>query len=501
MKYIALTRKYRPQTFDEVIGQEHITKTLKNAIKSKRVAHAYIFAGPKGVGKTTTARILAKAMNCVNGPTQTPCGKCASCIEIASSESVDVYEIDGASNRGIDEIRNLRENVKYASIRGKFKVYIIDEVHMLTTEAFNALLKTLEEPPAHVIFIFATTEPHRVIPTILSRCQRFDFRKLSIKEITNRIIYISKAEEIKIDEDALFLISKKADGSIRDAESMLDQLASYSEKAIKKDDVVTVLGLCEADVYFELANAFISKESSRCLDIIDRTINNGYDLHEFVIGCIEHMRALQLVKIGADLEELRYNLQRYKTQAQKFDADDLLRVLNIMCRLEVEMKRSMQPRTVVEATFLRISKLESSVRLSEIFDRLDRLESEFTKKKDKYLTLEDITEEWLSFTNKIKEKISYLGSWLAGAKPLKLEENRLTITFPSEGDFHKEYIESSNRAVIQEELKTYFGRELELFLKVEKKKEKSDYTKKDLLEDQIVKSAVTLLDGEIISTG
>ena len=394
--------------FDDIVGQETPKRILTNAILRGRIAPAYLFHGAFGVGKAKTAFSFARVLNC---DTKNGCNVCPSCRKLNNFSHPDLkilfpvpssvkpeeienlviknrdayfkFYFDKKASIPIDRVRSLRKEVMLKTYSGRKRVIIIINCDRMTQEAANAFLKTLEEPPAHVIFIFATTEPHRVIPTILSRCQRFDFRKLSIQEITNRIIYISKAEEIKIDEDALFLISKKADGSIRDAESMLDQLASYSEKTIKKADVVTVLGLCEADVYFELADAFISKESSRCLDIIDRTINNGYDLHEFVIGCIEHMRALQLVKIGADLEELRYNLQKYKTQAQKFDADDLLRVLNIMCRLEVEMKRSTQPRTVVEATFLRISKLESSVRLSEIFDRLDRLESEFTKKKDR----------------------------------------------------------------------------------------------------------------------
>jgi DNA polymerase-3 subunit gamma/tau len=257
MPYTVFALKWRPKNFDEIIGQDHIVATLKNAIQKNRLAHAYLFAGPRGVGKTSTARILAKALNCKSGPAVNPCLECPSCIEISAGRSLDVIEIDGASNRGIDEIRVLRENVKFSPASGRFKVYIIDEVHMLTTEAFNALLKTLEEPPEFVKFIFATTQPHKVISTILSRCQRFDFRRIPAMEISAQLERIACAERIEVDKEVLFTVAKASDGSLRDAESILDQLISFSREKISLKEVVSVLGLVEQDALFAITEKII----------------------------------------------------------------------------------------------------------------------------------------------------------------------------------------------------------------------------------------------------
>ncbi|MDD5195875.1 MAG: DNA polymerase III subunit gamma/tau, partial [Candidatus Omnitrophica bacterium] len=243
MSYTVFALKWRPQDFESIVGQNHIVTTLKNAIQRNRLAHAYLFAGPRGVGKTSTARILARALNCKEGPTLNPCGKCPSCIEIAQGRSFDVIEIDGASNRGIDEIRVLRENVKFPPTSGKFKIYIIDEVHQITPDGFNALLKTLEEPPPFVKFIFATTHPQKVIPTILSRCQRLDFRRIPVVEIIAQLERIARQEKIEIDKEVLFAIAKSSDGSLRDAESLLDQLSSFSKEKISLKDIVSVLGI------------------------------------------------------------------------------------------------------------------------------------------------------------------------------------------------------------------------------------------------------------------
>ena len=279
MSYLPFARKYRPQGFDEIIGQGHVATTLKNAIGMDKVAHAYLFTGPRGVGKTSTARILARSLNCEKGPRPEPCNKCASCQEISRGVSMDVIEIDGASNRGIDEIRNLRENVKFASVRGKFRIYIIDEVHMLTQEAFNALLKTLEEPPLHVKFIFATTRPYKVLPTIISRCQRFDFRKIPTRDIAKKLEEIRKKEKLDVNDEAIFLIARQADGSMRDAEIILDQLLSFTKGKVAADDVTKVLGLLEQDVLFDLADSIINNKKEKVLNIID--------------GLVKHHRLLQ----------------------------------------------------------------------------------------------------------------------------------------------------------------------------------------------------------------
>ncbi|MDP3730508.1 MAG: DNA polymerase III subunit gamma/tau [Candidatus Omnitrophota bacterium] len=294
MSYIVFARKYRPQAFDEVVGQSHITTTLENAIAQDRVAHAYIFAGPRGVGKTTTARIFAKALNCERGPTADPCNKCPLCLEITQGSSLDILEIDGASNRGIDEIRNLRENVKFSPSKGRFKVYIIDEVHMLTQEAFNALLKTLEEPPAHVKFIFATTQAHKVPPTILSRCQRFDFRRISIKDIVDSLKAIAKKENLKVEDDVLILMAKHSDGSMRDAQVVLDQISSFADGRISLEDASKILGAVSDDILFSLADSIKSRDALGALKIIDDLANEGKDVAEIVLYLIEHFRDLSV---------------------------------------------------------------------------------------------------------------------------------------------------------------------------------------------------------------
>ncbi len=298
MSYLVLALKHRPQKFDELIGQEHISEIISKSIENNRVAHSFLFSGPRGIGKTSCARILAKCLNCETGPTVNPCGKCSSCLEIAKGTSFDVLEIDGASNRGIDEIRALRENVKFAANFGRYKVYIVDEVHMLTTEAFNALLKTLEEPPEHVKFIFATTEPQKVPATIISRCQRFDFKRISIKTTVEGLSAICKKEKFKVRQDALYAIAKAAQGSMRDALSILDQLSVAAEKEVGPEDVFSMLGLVETQFLFDLSDAIASKNCLAALDLIEKIVNKGKDVKQLLKDIIEHFRNLMIIKIG-----------------------------------------------------------------------------------------------------------------------------------------------------------------------------------------------------------
>lgn len=298
MSYIVLARKYRPQIFDELVGQEPITALLKKAVQSDRLTHAYLFCGPRGIGKTSCARILAKSLNCEKGPTLKPCGACPACLEIAKGTSFDVLEIDGASNRGIDEVRALRENVKFAPGYGRYKIYIVDEVHMLTTEAFNALLKTLEEPPEHVKFIFATTAPHKLPATITSRCQRFDFKRIPVKTIVDLLTAVSKKEKFKIDQDALYAVAKSAEGSLRDALSILDQISASDESGIGCGDVFSMLGLVETQMLFKLADALGQKNCSLCLEILDEIIDKGKDIRQLSRDITEHFRHLMIIKVG-----------------------------------------------------------------------------------------------------------------------------------------------------------------------------------------------------------
>ena len=344
MSYIVLARKWRPQTFDQVIGQEHVTTTLKNSIEAGRIAHAYLFSGPRGVGKTSTARILSKALNCEKGPTSKPCLKCISCKEITAGSSLDILEIDGASNRGIDEIRNLRANIGFAPATGKYKVYIIDEVHMLTTEAFNALLKTLEEPPAHVKFIFATTQPHKVPATILSRCQRFDFRRITVTELVEKLQTIVADEKIKASSEALLYIARAADGSMRDAETILDQLISFCEGKIEAGDVTNMLGMVSQDIFIELTRAVIDRDSAAGLKIVDNIINQGKDISQFLCGLIEHFRNIMVAKVSpasVDLIDLPADQIKILNElAQKLSFEEIFFIFSILSQAEYNIKRS-----------------------------------------------------------------------------------------------------------------------------------------------------------------
>lgn len=380
LAYEVTARKWRPQEFDGVIGQEHVTTTLKNAIQAGQIAHAYLFAGPRGVGKTTTARILAKALNCVDGPTVTPCNACTFCQEISEGRSVDVLEIDGASNNRVEQVRtHLLESVKYTPSQGKHKIYIIDEVHMLTKEAFNALLKTLEEPPAHVYFIFATTDPRKVIPTVLSRCQRFDFRRISGPTIVDHLAMISEKSGYDVQREALALIARRVDGSMRDAESLLDQVVAFGGTALTASEAAEVLGIVDQDVYFELLDIVAEQDVPRGLDLVDRVFGQGHDLEEIVLGILEHLRNLLVVKAAPEAEVLigdaALALDRFREQAGRFETEDLLRLSQLATQMEQSIKTSALPRVQLETGVVRMIRLARSVQLTDVMARLSEMAS------------------------------------------------------------------------------------------------------------------------------
>jgi len=381
MSYQVTARKWRPMVFEDVVAQTHITTTLRNAIASDRIAHAYIFSGQRGCGKTTTARILAKALNCLHRTKDfNPDNACDVCKEITDGRSLDVIEIDGASNRGVEEIRNLRESVRYTATRGKYKIYIIDEVHMLTKEAFNALLKTLEEPPSHVVFIFATTEVHKVPATILSRCQRFDFRRIGIDEITDRLRYIAKEEGIVIEDDALMVIAKKGDGSLRDSQSIFDQVRSFCGNTISTADALKTLNAVDLDVYFKVSALIQANDQRGGIGLVDEVIKSGYDLREFVSGLAEHFRNLLVVLStgsGQLVETSDHFRVKYQSESKKWNEADLLRLLKHTNDLEQSIRWASQPRYKLEAGLLQMITMQSSVKIGDLLQQIEELKQQF----------------------------------------------------------------------------------------------------------------------------
>jgi len=376
--YLVLARKWRPQVFEEVVGQRHITQTLQNAISQKRVAHAFLFTGARGVGKTSSARILAKALNCEKGPRINPCNQCTTCQEVTHGTSLDVIEIDGASNRGIDEIRELRENVRYTPAKSRYKIYIIDEVHMLTKEAFNALLKTLEEPPPHIIFIFATTEPHKIPATILSRCQRYDFKRIPFREVIESLKRIVKEEEIQISPRGLLSIAQESEGSLRDAESLLDQVIAFAGKNIDDEDIVEVLGLIDRKLLSDTVEAIGDRDVERCVEIVERVYEFGYDLQHFSRELLQYLRNLMLMKVSQHPEGLielpEEEFVLLKNQAEKFEFEQLNHLFTLLLKGEQETAQSTFPRTMLEVTLIRMATLHPLVPVDEMVRKLEAIE-------------------------------------------------------------------------------------------------------------------------------
>jgi DNA polymerase-3 subunit gamma/tau len=378
MAYVALYRQWRPQDFDNLIGQEHINTTLKNAIASGKVAHAYLFAGPRGTGKTSTAKILAKALNCVDGPTPAPCNKCPNCERITAGISMDVFEIDAASNRGIDEIRDLREAVKFAPVEGRYKVYIIDEVHMLTAEAFNALLKTLEEPPAHVVFVLATTEPHKIPATIHSRCQRYDFRRIPADDIEKRLAVVAADSGLDIDTAALALIARHADGGLRDALSILDQCTALGQGRIDTAAVRGLLGLIGHEWVWRLTDAMASQDAPAVLLALEELVALGKDVRQLLLELAQHGRSLMLYKAAPDAVGLdTYSTDReiLAGQSAKFSHEELVRLIQILQGAANEAKWSAEPRITAEIALLAVCRRDDSGDLAALAERVAALEA------------------------------------------------------------------------------------------------------------------------------
>lgn len=553
MSYQVTARKWRPQKFEEVVGQEHITETLKNSLRKNRIAHAYIFTGPRGVGKTTTARILAKALNCLSPVDFEPCNQCEMCKAINEMQSMDIIEIDAATNRGIDEVRTLRESVKYAPTLGKYKVYIIDEVHMLTTESFNAFLKTLEEPPSHTIFVFATTDIHKVPPTIISRCQRFDFRRLQIETIKQQLKKIAVEEKIKIDDKALTIIAKKADGAMRDAQSYFDQVVAFCGEEVESETVSKILNLIDEETYFSISDAITSKNFQIVFDTINIIYQNGWDFTDFLDGLIEHFRNILTVVLTNKTNQIEcaeIYKSKYLQASKEFSKGDLLRILHFLSRSQQELRFSNNQKLKLEIILSHLIGLEKSLTISEIISAIETgkpLESTEEPIKKKFIDkvsepkaglvnkktpiaekkLPDISESELKNTQ-LKSSVSYssnqsyiddiISKWKIFVEDISKEKALLLAPIfskvsPSDLDGNKLYLEnlepgfvetlSLNQEYLEKKSLSIFGKKLQfLEKKVEKNAESSISTSKiskSPISDPFEKIIIEELGGREIS--
>ncbi|HOH79851.1 MAG TPA: DNA polymerase III subunit gamma/tau, partial [Candidatus Cloacimonadota bacterium] len=367
MSYIVLARKYRPQTFSEVYAQDHVTEILQNAIESKRIAHAFLFTGPRGVGKTSMARILAKSLNCEEGPSAHPCNKCHNCLEITAGTSSDVIEIDGASNTGVDDIRELQKELMYAPSQSQYKIYIIDEVHMLSKNAFNALLKTLEEPPENVLFIFATTEAQKVLATIVSRCQRYDFKRIPVEAIVRRLREITASENIQIDDESLYMIARKADGGMRDALSLMDQVLSYCLNDVSGEKVREIFGMIPNQVFSNIFSMVKRRDSANLIASLHQVLEDGMDPQELLINMTEFIRVTLLRKTGVTPQDIvadEYPL--FDAVADEFTPTELLYLISTLMQTRTDLKGSSNPQLVLEVLMLKLSRMQEMNEISEL---------------------------------------------------------------------------------------------------------------------------------------
>lgn len=549
MSYQVLSLKWRPQAFDDVVGQNHVTKTLINAFKKDRVAQAYILTGPRGVGKTTTARIISKALNCPKTESGVPCNQCNICQEIIDGRNLDVLEIDGASNRGIEEIRNLREQIKYTPMGSNYKVFIIDEVHMLTNQAFNALLRTLEEPPSHGKFILATTDIHKVPSTIISRCQRFDFNRITSEVISKRLSVILKSENIDIDNESLLSISQKSDGSMRDALSLLDQVIAYSGESISIEDVSTVIGLIPNEIYFDFTDAIIEKDYNKMMTVISSIQNAGLSLQDVSQGLIKHCNNLLVCSVDKG-EELLLDINeeaknRYIDTCKNHDSKDLIRISKVLHDMQYSLKQVSQPMIVFEMTALKLIEMDTTLSISELISDLsssvpkkkiiqknkqsisskaklpvsNNIESEKIsdisidsndkgENKIKYsLNLEIIKEKWDDFVDKVSKQRPSIGTILDNAEPLELNENLLTVNIFDLPKFSIGNLEH-NQDLINQFAQEHYDIALKIIPKLvesdsvdHKSKDSDSKVNKDdapTNKDAVVSKVLEVFDGEIL---
>ena len=557
MSYQVLSLKYRPQSFNDLAGQEHVTRTLTNAFKRDRVSQAYILTGPRGVGKTTTARVIAKALNCSKSKDGDPCNACQVCKEIIDGRNLDVLEIDGASNRGIEEMRNLREQIKYAPMNAPYKIFIIDEVHMLTNQAFNALLRTLEEPPEHGKFILATTDIHKVPSTIISRCQRFDFNRINETVISNQLSKIIDLEKIKIDNESLMAISTKADGSMRDALSILDQAIAFSGESITYDEVATIIGIIPLDIFFDYSNALSAKDYPKMFQTLSKIRSSSFQLDDLIDGLNLHFRnyILALTPDGDTLMNLNESHKKeYVDTMSSWDLNDILQIINQFNKLHHTIKNSHQPLIAFEILSLKLMEMDKSVIISDLLaenssnsnsandkqftavqknfvqndtkqldktvkPKADNSSKETSIKIDdrsheknaepqpkvKNIGLDKIKDKWQDFIKVVNSERPSLGSTLDHSIPTNIKDNQLTITVSGLPEFSVNNL-NHNKELIQKYLSTFYGNEYALFFSWDSKNSNDvnlTNSEPEVREDskdadKVVEKIIEEFDGEIL---
>ena len=493
MNYTVIARRWRPKRFEDVVGQPHIVTTIKNSIKFNRIAHAYLFTGPRGVGKTSLARIIAKAMNCVGGTREEPCGVCENCRSIDNGSFVDVIEIDAASTRGIDDIRELTETVRYLPMKGAYKLYILDEAHMLTPQARDAFLKTLEEPPGNNIFILATTEPQKIPYTIMSRCQRFDFKRISDKEIVEQLKMICDHENIKYDDNAFGHIAVEADGSMRDAESLLDQIIAYSGDSFSEKDVISVIGIVEKDVLYDIVESILERNLKRGLDIIEKTLNDGYDTYQIYEGLVSFFRKMMIIKVYENIPPFFYmGEDEYKKIVglmKDIEYYEIQNMLNYMLRSENMFKGVFQ-RVSLEVLYINLYNISKLRYLDNVIDGLTKREHRdayVSKKQDECVEERHTPEPQFNkdikgFIEYLKQKKPFISSIFQSLE-IKIDGNNMIVFIDRNYKFIKE--DSSLKDDIKEYSKMFFGCEMNLILK-------DVWEKKSDLLDDYVKEAESL---------